>query len=344
MTAETESAPKRFNIALAGVALVAAMLVWAYWTTLGAIAWRWSADPQYSHGYLVPLFALYVLWLRRDSLQNQSLAPNAIGLILIACGIAQRLVGTRYHFEYLDQVSLLPCFLGLFLLAGGWTALRWSWPAVAFLAFMVPLPHSVSMTLSGPMQSLATTVSTFTLQVVGCPAIAEGNVILINDIELNIVEACSGLRMLVVFFALSTAVAMLIRKPLWEKLLIASSAIPIALVANVLRIAITGICYDTFGNHVGGQFFHDAAGWLMMPLGLAFLGIELWVLRKLLIDRPSDVAAVAQVAQQRVELNPVALYAGESSSRREKKVEVEPAPVPAPESASEPEPEPVAQS
>ena len=122
------------------------------------------------------------------------------------------------------------------------------------------------------MQALATTVSTFALQVLGRPAIAEGNVILLNDIELGIVEACSGLRMLVVFFALSTAVALLIRKPLWEKWLLAGSAVPIALASNVLRITITGLCYDAFGNHYGGAFFHDVAGWLMMPLGLVFLG------------------------------------------------------------------------
>src|SRR5205814_9373752 len=120
----------------------------------------------------------------------------------------------------------------------------WSSPAVSFPAFMGPWPHSASVAMSAPMQSFATTVSTFALQVIGRPAIAEGNVILLNDIELGIVEACSGLRMLVVFFALSTAVAMLIRKPLWEKLVIAGSAVPIALASNVLRITITGLWYD----------------------------------------------------------------------------------------------------
>src|SRR5215813_959038 len=109
---------------------------------------------------------------------------------------------------------------------------------------MIPLPHSLAHALSGPMQSFATVSSTFFLQVLGRPALAEGNVILLNDVELGIVEACSGLRMLMVFFALSTAVAMLIRKPLWEKLLIAGSAVPIALASNVLRITITGICYE----------------------------------------------------------------------------------------------------
>ena len=187
------------------------------------------------------------------------------------------------------------------------------------------------MAMSAPMQSFATTVSTFALQVVGKPAIAEGNVILLNDIELGIVEACSGLRMLVVFFALSTAVAFLIQKPLWEKWLLALSAIPIALASNVLRITITGLCYDAFGNHYGGAFFHDAAGWLMMPLGLVFLGVELWILKTLLPERSDREATPIPASPMRMEVNPLALYSSGQTPRREKPAAVE-----------VPEPEPVA--
>jgi exosortase len=193
---------------------------------------------------------------------------------------------------------------------------------VAYLAFMIPLPHSWSLALSAPMQSFATTVSTFCLQVLGRPALAEGNLILLNDIELGIVESCSGLRMLVVFFALSTAVAVLNRKPLWEKLVLAASAIPIALAANVLRITATGLFYDSFGPNFGGAFFHDLAGWLMMPLGLGFLGVELWVLRRLLIE-PSTKLLPSQVSLQRVEVNPLSFYRG-GGRRRAAAAPVEP--------------------
>jgi exosortase len=339
MTAETNSAPRFSPTTLATVILLGVAVLWTYWTTLAAIAWRWSADPQYSHGYLVPAFALYVLWLRRDRLKGITPSTNWLGLGLVALALGVRLGGTYFHYQYFDHISLVPCGFGLFLLAGGWPALSWSWPALAFVAFMIPLPDTVSMTLSRPMQTLATLSSTFVLQVLGRPALAEGNLILINDVELNIVEACSGLRMLVVFFALSTAVAMLIRKPLWEKLLIASSAVPIALVANILRIAITGLFYDAFGNNFGGAFFHDLAGWLMMPLGLIFLGIELWILKTLLIERSHDLPVVAEASLQRIEVNPVAIY-GSAPPRREKIA------APEPEKAPEVEPiaEPVAQA
>jgi exosortase len=330
MTALTNPGSRVSFITLIFVAILGAAGLWSYWTTLAAVANRWADDPQYSHGYLVPVFALYLLWLRRERLRGQTCSFNWLGLGLLGIAIALRLIGAYCRFDYLDQVSLLPAFAGLFLLAGSWPALVWSWPALAFLAFMIPLPHSVSVALSAPMQAFATTVSTFALQVMGFPAVAEGNVILLGDIELGIVEACSGLRMLVSFFALSTAVAMLIRKPIWEKCLIAATAVPIALASNVLRITITGVCFDIFGNHFGGAFFHDAAGYLMPFLGMAFLLMELWVLKTLLIERPTEPAAVP--LPQRAEVNPVMMYRTAQTPRREKKAptppKVDPEPVP----------------
>jgi hypothetical protein len=102
---------------------------------------------------------------------------------------------------------------------------------------------------------------------------------------------------------------------------------PIALASNVLRITITGLCYDAFGNHYGGAFFHDAAGWLMMPLGLVFLGVELWILRTLLPDGSDLVAPPPSPASPLpLDASPLALYRSGQTPRREKA-----APVPAPE-------------
>lgn len=335
MTAPTEKAPRLSAAMLIFIALLGAVVLWSYWPTLAKLALRWSEDPQYSHGYLVPAFSGYLLWLRRDRVQHDSFRANWLGLVLLGVAVALRLAGARFHFEYFDQISLVPACASLFLLAAGWRVFFWSLPGVLFLAFMIPLPHSVSLAMSGPMQAFATAVSTFLLQTMGKPALAEGNVILLNEIELGIVEACSGLRMLVVFFALSTAVAMLIRKPLWEKLLIGLSAIPIALASNILRIVVTGLFYDAFGNHFGGAFFHDLAGWLMMPLGLVFLGVELAILKHLLVESSGGSPVAGQVAPQRMGISAISLYEGGTKSRREK-------PVVKPEPKPEPEPEPEA--
>src|SRR5262249_22312448 len=121
---------------VAAFTLAGASLVWAHWTTLCELAARWSSDPQYSHGYLVPLFALFLLWLRRDRLRQTMPSPNWCGLVFLAAGIGLRLTGTYYHYIWVEQISLLPCLAGIFVLLGGWPAWRWSWPAIAFLFYM----------------------------------------------------------------------------------------------------------------------------------------------------------------------------------------------------------------
>ncbi|MFO0964509.1 MAG: exosortase/archaeosortase family protein [Gemmataceae bacterium] len=308
----------RLRVCALLLAFLAVCLAWSYWPTFADIVERWSSDPSYSHGFLVPLFAAYLLWVRRARFEKDRLQPSVYGLGLLGVALGLRLAGTYYHFGWFDQLSLVPCLAGVVWTMCGRQTLVWAAPALAFLFFMIPLPHSLAHALSGPMQTFATVSSTFFLQVLGRPALAEGNIILLNDVELGIVEACSGLRMLMVFFALSTGVALLLKKPLWERLLVAASAIPIALVTNILRITVTGLLHDTVGSEMANAVFHDLAGWLMMPVGLAFLGLELLLLKKLLIEPGPSAPALVQVTQQRVGANPLSLYGRPSAPRRSK--------------------------
>jgi len=282
-----------------GVPLLA--LLWAFWPPLAEAAARWNVDPSYSHGWLVPLFAALMLWLRRDRIPADLLQPSwLLGSGLLAAGIGLRLYGTYFHYVWLDPIALLPCLAGVTLLIGGWGALRWAWPAILFLGFMIPLPFRAEGMLAAPLQRFATIVSTFLLQALGLPALAEGNVIMLSEVEMGIVEACSGLRMLVVFFALSTAFAILVDRPLWEKAIILGSAIPIALACNVIRITSTGILHEAVSTggwldgvvsrELPGKLYHDFAGWLMMPMGLAMLWVELRLLQ-VLWSEPAPAAA-----------------------------------------------------
>src|SRR6476620_4282965 len=134
MTSQPGVSARRSTLALVVAAgLLGTVLVWSYWTTLAEVAGRWNYDPQYSHGFLVPGFAVVLLWLRRKRLESGALRFSAWGLPLLVAAIAMRLYGACFHFAWLDQMSLLPCLAGLIALVGGWPALRWSWPAVAFL-------------------------------------------------------------------------------------------------------------------------------------------------------------------------------------------------------------------
>jgi exosortase len=272
-----------------------ALFGWAYWSTLVDVKHHWDSDPLYSHGYLVPGFACLLLWLRKDMLRGQDLRPSAWGLALVALGAAMRVGPLSYGFTVTDRYSILPTLAGLCMVFGGWAALRWAWPGVAFLMFMLHLPAGVDQWLAAPLQRVATAASTNALQTLGYFAVSEGNVILLSSSELNVAEACSGLRMLMTFCAMTTAVAVLTHRSLQQRLLIVASALPLAVVCNVARITLTGALQESFGSgRTAHLVFHDLAGWLMILLGLALLWLELAVLNRLFVPAGTTQPAFAR--------------------------------------------------
>jgi len=258
-------------------------LIWAYWITFKDIRNAWNSNASYSHGYLVPLFALALLWFRRKECDFDKLAPNWWGLIPLVVGCCLRLYSAYFYRIWLDQLSIIPCIAGLAMTLGGWPAIRWSWQSIVFLVFMIPLPFSIATALSNELQTVATISSTFIMQTLGLPAVSEGNQILVNDARIGIVEACSGLRMLVVFIALSAGMVMVIKRPAVDKTVLVLSAIPIALLTNIIRVTVTGLLYQSSYAHFAETFFHDVAGWLMPPLALGFLWLEMKILDNLFI-------------------------------------------------------------
>lgn len=271
-------------------AIVLAVLGWAYWPTLRELFDTWVTHPEYSHGPLVPLFALYLLVKRKPTAVTAPVRPWPIlGFAALTLAIALRLVGSATSFLPLEGLSLVLCLGALTVLAGGRTALVRFWPPLVFLLFMIPLPYEASRLLGAQLQQIGTVATTYLLQCLGQPALAEGNRILIGGVTLNVVEACSGLRMLVTFFAFSTAAVFLMDRHWLVKGLVLASAVPIALLTNVLRITGTGLAHvwlhDGESKTKVLEVIHDFNGWMMMPVGLVFLALELWVFKHLLIER-----------------------------------------------------------
>lgn len=258
------------------------VVAWVYWPAAVELANRWATDPQYSHGYLVPIFAAWLLWYRRNLIPAQQ-HFSWWGIPLAIMALALYLAGAVLYFDWLSHMAILPCVLALFMTVFGPGAVRWCYPTALFLVFMIPLPYSVEVALAHPLQRVATIASTYALQTCGLPAVSEGNRILINDIQLNVVEACSGLRMLTVFFALSFGMVLVMHMALWERVVLVASAVPIAIVSNIIRIVVTGILHVTAGSYWADLVFHDLAGWLMMPLALVLLWLELRLLSHVII-------------------------------------------------------------
>jgi exosortase len=161
--------------------------------------------------------------------------------------------GAYWYLDWLDGASLLPALLGAAMLLGGREAARWCWPAVLFLVFMLPLPFRLEVALAEPLQELAVRLSTYALQTLGQPALADGNIIRIGDLELGVQEACNGLGMLMTFFALATALALLIERPWWTKAVLFGNAVPIAVLSNVIRIVGTAFLFEWVGGGPAGR-------------------------------------------------------------------------------------------
>jgi exosortase len=270
------------------LSLLGASVVWGYWPVLAEMADKWFADPQYSHAYLVPLFSAYLLWRGRKDAPRESDGPVWWGVAFLLGGVLLRLMGSFYSFTWLQAYSLMPVLWGASLLLGGWPAFRWSFWPIAFLFFMVPLPFRIENLLSQPLQRLATYLSVYALQTFGWPAFQEGNVIVLNAHRIGIVTACNGLGMLILFFALAAGVATLIQRPWIDRAVVVLSAAPIAILSNVIRIVTTTMCYEVAGKYWGDLLFHELAGWIMMPIALCLLWLELLALSWLFVPAPAE--------------------------------------------------------
>lgn len=264
---------------------VGAALVASYLPCLAALVATWWHEPNYSHGFVVAPIAALILWQRRDRLAAITPRPSIVGWLALAAVLAIR----AYLFErnelWLEQATIPLAASALVLAFGGWRLLGWALPGLAFLAFLMPLPPSVNAIMAAPLQTMATVASTALLQATGLPVLAEGHVIYVGRQPLEVARACNGLSMLLSFVTLITAVTILVRtRPLAERAVLMLSTVPIALVANVLRIAATAWAYHLFGHEFGDKVAHDAAGWLMMPIALGLVWVELKVLSWLIVE------------------------------------------------------------
>jgi exosortase len=266
-------------------------LVLAYENMIRFTATFWSKD-EYSHGYIVPLFAAYLFWIRRRPLVVVEPLQRWIGVGVVAASLLVRVFAAYYDMNPVEQLSFVGALIGLCLVVGGVPMLRWAGFPLLFIVFMYPLPSVLQTTLMMVLQYWASIMSTYVLQTLGVGASRMGNVISIDTLkeDLQVAEACSGLRMLTIFGAMSVALVLIIDRPWWDKLIILISAIPIAVISNVIRIVTTALLYLVFGQDTGwlNMIIHDWAGLAMMPIGLGLLWIELAILSRLTIPIESD--------------------------------------------------------
>lgn len=275
-------APRLNDVLVVGVVL--AVLVVAYEPSFRFLVDQWNRDPNYSYGFFVIPIAAMIFWSRRGLLDRSKLAPPWWGVLPLLAVVGLRYPLYEWNEQFVETATIPVVTACLALALGGWHLLRVAYPAVIFLAFMLPLPASINQLLAQPLQQVATAGSVAVLQLLGLPAMAEGHVIVIGATPLEVARACNGLSMLLSFVTLIAATVFLVKRPLFERVILMASAIPIALVSNIIRIAATAICYHQLGQEAGEKVAHDFAGWMMMPLALVLVWIELRVLSWVFVE------------------------------------------------------------
>jgi exosortase len=261
--------------------LVLIAFLWSYWPGFVDIWNIWQRSDEYSSGLLVPFLAVYILWSRRKSIVQCHVKPSVWGVFVFLIAQGVRFFGLFFMYNSAERLSIVLSIAALVLLLFGWQFFRKVATVLLFLSLMLPWPNRFQAAVALPLQNWATSSAVFCLEMMGYEAVQEGNIIHIGPATVAIAEACNGLRMVMAFFVVSGLVVLLIKRAWWEKLIILASSLPIALLCNTVRLAITAFAFTVLSGEQWEKVFHDFGGYAMMPLALAAVVMELWLLAKL---------------------------------------------------------------
>jgi len=251
--------------------VILALLVWLYHSIFYRLVAQWGNDPNFSHGYIVPAFALYLLWCDRKKLRSIAPAPSWAGVAFVVFGLLMLVLGVLGVELFTERVSLLVLLAGLIVLFLGWQFFRAVLFPLAFLILMIPLPNLILQKVTFPLQLLASKLATFMLRAIGIAVNLQGNVINLSSMTLEVIEACSGIRSLLSLITLAIIYGYLLEKRIWVRVSLACSAVPIAVFANGFRIFGTGVLGRYWDPDKAQGFFHEFQGWLIFVASFLLL-------------------------------------------------------------------------
>ena len=290
------------------MAIIGGLLFWLFNGEVWGIVRTWFTDPSWSHGILIPIFSLYFLNQTKNEILNASFKPSYLGLVALVLVILVyvfNIIGPA-TFGYLSQLSVIGALGAVVLFLGGWRLLKNTWLPVAYLIFAVPLPDILLKPATIPMRRWAASGATAVLNLVPqLEATTSGVIIDIiyknHHLEpgLDVAEACSGMRLLMSFFALGVAMAYLHYRPVWQRLVLLASTIPIAILCNIIRVMITSFIYVLLNPEYAQGIYHDLLGIAMLPLAFGLYGILAWFMSNLFIEADQQQTADIIVAKTR---------------------------------------------
>jgi exosortase len=249
-------------------AVLAGLVLVLYAPVLKLLLLQWWEDPDYSHGFLVPLFAGYLLWRDRDRWPAVPLEPSDLGLATMVGAVGLLLAGSLGAELFVSRLSLILLLGGMVLYLAGWKMLRAVAFPLGFLLFMIPLPEIIYNQITFPLQLVASRFALFCLDVVHVPALREGNLLKLPGYTLEVAEACSGIRSLMTLVTLVMAFNYCIEKRWWRRILLVALVVPVAILSNGLRIVATGVLTYCFGVQWAEGFLHVFSGWVVFVVAL----------------------------------------------------------------------------
>jgi exosortase len=254
-----------------GSGMIGLLTAVVYYRILGKLVIDWWKVPDASHGFLVPLFAAYLVWEKRKILRSTKAMPSWSGIAVMAMGLVVLLLGVYGSELFLSRVSLLIVLAGVVLCFGGRPFLKELRFALLVLLLAIPLPSIIFNQITFPLQILASKLAANLLPMCGVPVLREGNVIELAVMKLEVAEACSGIRSLMSLFTLAVFYGYFVEKSIWRRVALVLASIPIAIAANAVRILGTGLCVQYWDPDKAMGFFHEFSGWVIFLVSLVCL-------------------------------------------------------------------------
>ncbi len=256
-----------------------------YWNTIYEMVMEWYIDPNYSHGFLIPIISGYLLWQRKDNLKSVVINSTNLGLIIVIIGLCVYLVGNVAGESFTMRISMLVVIAGTILFTCGKRIFKAVSFPFSYLIFMIPLPFILYDSLAFPLKLLVSKYSVGFLKLIGIPVLREGNIIYLVNTTLQVADACSGLRSIISLLALSTALASLTQMGLIKKVILVALAVPIAVFVNCIRVIGTGILAIKYGAGVAEGFYHEFAGLGVFGIAMGILILAAIILGKIRVKK-----------------------------------------------------------
>ncbi len=243
------------------------LLIVLFFPVLSLMVREWSGNGDMGHAFLVPVVAGYIVWQDRERIMSQPLKPFWPALFLVLWGFCQMVLGFMGADFFIARTAFLVAIVGVIWTLAGTAVLRSLAFPLFLLLFMIRIPLFIYQQITFPLQLLASRVAETALQWIGIPVLRNGNVLELPNRQLQVVEACSGIRSILSLSFLSLAYAHFFDHRWWMKPVLFAAIIPIAIAANSTRVIITGFLSEYKGEWADGAY-HALEGWVMFMLAL----------------------------------------------------------------------------